>query len=317
MCGDASYYCPLLLDYPYGNDRPRKVSIGYYSIGSGGSTLGGDGASAIVTRTGQKITEKGYYSIDGIKYICPAGRYGAIEGLSTPLCSGYCDINGYYCPAGSVSPYMKACGNSNVICPKSTITPLLVRPGYYTSDPKLELCSPGKYRNWTGLSKDHTIHTSSSMPTSNIIPICQLCPLGTYKPNSGDNFNDCKPCNSNHSISTLNRVTCECLTILDENYNAIYNIKTDNCDIYTKSNILLLDESYYEGNSSFTRYEEYECEPGFFCVDGLRYICPAGYYGSRTREHANNINHKCEGKCAIGYYCPAGSTSPYALPCGR
>lgn len=316
MCGDPSYYCPPVLIYPYGNWYPTKVSIGYYSIGSGGSSINGDGASAVVTRIGQRIVEKGYYAIDGIKYICPAGRYGAIEGLSTSLCSGYCNINGYYCPPGSISPYMKACGNSNVICPKTTIVPLLVRPGYYTSDPKLELCSPGKYRNWTELSKDNTIYKSSIMPTSHLIPDCQLCPDGTYKPNSGDNFIDCKPCLLIDSKSTLNRITCECLIVLEMNYVSIYNISTDTCDIITKSEQLLLDEKYYEKNSSFTRYEEYECEPGYYCVNGLRYICPAGYYGSKSREHSNTIYHNCEGKCAVGYYCPEGSTSPYALPCG-
>jgi hypothetical protein len=34
-------------------------------------------------------------------YDCPAGRYGASAGLSSPLCSGLCR-SGYYCPVGSV-----------------------------------------------------------------------------------------------------------------------------------------------------------------------------------------------------------------------
>jgi hypothetical protein len=35
--------------------------------------------------------------------LCPAGRYGAVGGLSSPSCSGECEA-GFTCPAGSVLP---------------------------------------------------------------------------------------------------------------------------------------------------------------------------------------------------------------------
>ena len=51
--------------------------------------------------------------------------------------------------------------------------------------------------------------------------------------------------------------------------------------------------------------------------------CDAGYYNSRTRlqgtsdsSGSGTLSATCEGKCNAGYYCPAGSTTPYAVPCG-
>ena len=319
MCGDPSYFCPPVVEYPFGNFRPTKVGVGFYSIGSGGSAAGGDGASAVVTRTGQRIAEKGYYAVQGVLTICPAGRYGAVEGLSSPLCSGLCDVDGYYCPPGSTSPRQKACGGPNVICPKSTVVPLLVRPGYYTSDPRLEVCSPGKYRNWTA-SVDASNLQSVVMPTAASIPPCQLCPEGTYKPASGDSVDDCRPCNSRDTYSSADRVTCECQLIFEDAYTSVYDQVTDTCTVVEKTELQYIDESWYEPNSSFTRYDEFECEPGYYCVGGLRYICPAGRYGSKRRAHSETVAEgpltACEGLCATGYYCPEGSTSPYALPCG-
>lgn len=43
------------------------------------------------------------------------------------------------------------------------------------------------------------------------------------------------------------------------------------------------------------------CEPGYFCVDGIKYACPPGTYGQ-----VYGLNSmKCSGECAAGYYCPS------------
>jgi hypothetical protein len=45
---------------------------------------------------------------------------------------------------------------------------------------------------------------------------------------------------------------------------------------------------------------------------GLMLPCPAGLYGV-----AGGLNSSaCSGNCAAGWRCPAGSTTPTALPCG-
>ena len=54
------------------------------------------------------------------------------------------------------------------------------------------------------------------------------------------------------------------------------------------------------------------CEIGTFCVDGIKSLCPAGYFGDTQRLHSSS----CSGLCAAGYYCSAGSVTSYSTPCG-
>lgn len=253
MCGDPSLYCPVVTSFPHGNHKPIPVSEGYFTIGNGGAAEGGDGASAVVTRTSQSIAPPGYYARKGIKYICPAGKYGATAGLSTPECSGDCDVDGFYCPPGSISPFQKACGSPNVICPAGVVVPMQVRPGYYTSDPSLELCPPGMWRDWAGKSVDASIF--SPVATHSSIPACQLCPENTYKTKSGDSIAMCLPCNitTERVRSTSNRVTCECTAVVEEGFTSVYNTTTSECLILRENSTVYIDESYYEYNSSFTR----------------------------------------------------------------
>ena len=55
------------------------------------------------------------------------------------------------------------------------------------------------------------------------------------------------------------------------------------------------------------------CELGFFCLDGIRSPCPAGYFGDSQR--LDSIT--CSGQCNAGYYCSAGSITRTSNPCGR
>lgn len=98
MCGDPSFYCPPLTHYPFGNHRPVPVSEGYYTVGGGERWESFSAGANVAARVGQRLTEPGYYSMKGLKYLCPAGRYGRSYGLSSALCSGYCHVPGYYCP---------------------------------------------------------------------------------------------------------------------------------------------------------------------------------------------------------------------------
>ncbi|CAN0540313.1 unnamed protein product, partial [Ectocarpus sp. 8 AP-2014] len=46
-----------------------------------------------------------------------------------------------------------------------------------------------------------------------------------------------------------------------------------------------------------------QCEPGHFCVGGVRFPCPGGRFGASARE----VRPQCQGECAGGWYCPEGS----------
>ena len=54
------------------------------------------------------------------------------------------------------------------------------------------------------------------------------------------------------------------------------------------------------------------CPLGSYCLNGAAIPCPAGRYGKLTQLSTPS----CTGTCNAGFYCPAGSTSAAAVPCG-
>ena len=76
----------------------------------------------------------------------------------------------------------------------------------------------------------------------------------------------------------------------------------------------LVDKGHYSagGQDGSTRTREMLCEPGRFCKNGVRYECPAGYYGSTF----GNAESLCDGKCRVGYFCESGSSYERQFPCG-
>jgi hypothetical protein len=89
-CGENSFYCPE------GSFYPIKVRGGYY-------TEGGDSDKG--TRTRETICPTGSYCVNGVKYPCPAKRFGDVEGLTTFECSGWCPSS-YYCPLETSVPIL-------------------------------------------------------------------------------------------------------------------------------------------------------------------------------------------------------------------
>jgi hypothetical protein len=90
-CWDNStMYCPE------GSYQPILVPAGYYSVGDFETTK-----YTIVS------CPPGMYCVDGLKNMCPAGRYSAM-GSPTADCDGLCDA-GYYCPTMSTSPTQFPC----------------------------------------------------------------------------------------------------------------------------------------------------------------------------------------------------------------
>jgi hypothetical protein len=75
-----------------------------------------------------------------------------------------------------------------------------------------------------------------------------------------------------------------------------------------------VQSGYYTigGNDTNTRVMERLCEPGFWCADGLKYLCLPGYYGDTYGQ----IHSNCSGPCLPGYLCPEGSTAPNEIMCG-
>ena len=95
----------------------------------------------LLQRTGETACEKGYTCQDGVRSACPAGRYGNVEGISDPQCSGPCDA-GFVCASGSSAPnaddpdagaLVSECGSPSVYCPSGSASPRLVSTGYFST----------------------------------------------------------------------------------------------------------------------------------------------------------------------------------------
>lgn len=196
-------------------------------------------------------------------------------------------------------------------------------------------CPPGQYRTYSSLTPSNT---SASVSTMQAVPTCQLCPPNTYKIAAGDDISLCRPCPAKNSTSSSNRILCSCSPSLipnsninqtdkDQSLTTFFNILSGSCQILTVEAIRALSDEIwsqimnepnpnpsfnFNSDSSVTRYREFPCEPGYYCANGLRFKCPAGFYGSVEQE----TRPQCAGLCMAGYYCPLGSTSPYQNPCG-
>lgn len=207
---------------------------------------------------------------------------------------------------------MRYCGGDDVFCPAFTVAPIRVHSGFYTADYIYEVCPPGQWRNETIFLRSNDLIGNSAIVTMQPLWDCQLCPEGTYKSVSGDQYGLCLPCDAAQSVSSADRITCNCLTAVAPGYTSRFNISTGQCQRYATRDIPLIDASMWASNTSLTRSQQFPCDPGHFCAEGLRYKCPPGRYGALTQE----TRPLCEGVCTQGYYCLQSSTSPMSYPCG-
>jgi hypothetical protein len=114
----ATLYCPE------GSTRPLHTAQGYYAVSPHFEEGGGFG--------GQKVCPRGSYCIEGMRHLCPAGRYGAHKQNSNASCSGLCTA-GYFCGPGSVTDMQDRCPDAASYCPIGSPAPVLASTGYYTS----------------------------------------------------------------------------------------------------------------------------------------------------------------------------------------
>lgn len=144
-CGEAGRYCPR------GSSDFTVVSSGYYSVGiasiKGSYQLQDD----VSTRSGEVTCEKGTYCMEGVRYACNAGTYGATQGLSNADCSGLCKA-GWYCPQQSIWATQRICGSPSVYCSEGSSSPIPVSIGYFSiggngpsSRTNQTICPPGSY----------------------------------------------------------------------------------------------------------------------------------------------------------------------------
>ena len=68
--------------------HPPRVRRGYYSIGPATKPRSSSEDADVDIRRDEVLCEAGHYCVAGIRHPCPAGRFGATEGLDNARCSG-------------------------------------------------------------------------------------------------------------------------------------------------------------------------------------------------------------------------------------
>lgn len=316
-CGRSNFYCPE------GSELPFIAAKGYCTFADSSAFF--SGLSLELIRVDQRQAAPGEFAWSGNCFPCPVGTYGSSSGETNARCSGACAA-GFYCPSGSASSTQNECGAASVFCPSGSAAPVAVSNGFYTSKSSDE-CPPGMFRD---LSTSQSNYVDSLTGTSPIavnygdflfpLAACVLCPHGTFKPSPGDDLAMCQPCPQWTTKSSSDGRSCLCFRRdgglawnPSTNYHLFFNIDTMQCDLKPNSALVLEAVANAKASPSrFTRSQQFPCEKGFFCLNGLRSPCPAGYYGDAVME----TRSLCTAVCAPGYYCPLASTSSQQLRCG-
>jgi hypothetical protein len=249
------------------------------------------------TRATQIRCEPGTFCWLGLRLLCPPGRVGTRAGETDWLCAASCPP-GHFCGWGSTEP--TPCGRPDLYCPAASGAPTPVDVGHY-SDPNEPLdrrssqhiCPPGSYCSG-GLR----------------VP----CPEGTFGGAFGlSSPESCPPCAAGHycpvGSSSPTQMRCgERDGLGPRAYCPPGSARP-----------LLVSPGYYTVGGfeltrglpeNTTRTMQVRCEPGHYCLAGVRRECPAGRFAS------NPGSTSCDAPCAPGHFCPPGSVASTEFRCG-
>jgi len=233
----------------------------------------------------------GYYCPEGstLPTPCPAGTYGNVSGLSAPACSGLCEP-GHWCPVASVSPRQRQCTGGRV------------GSGFgLTTSACSSLCEDrGEYPSVSSTDDYVRANITDSLTGVAVLPgynpFCEpeWCAAGYYCP-PGSSRSTQVPCGSPAYYCAVGSAVP---TPVDTGY-------------YTVGLYSLPGRSQNSSDGT-TRTAQVICEPGYWCLAGLRTACPGGVYG----DTYGLSTAACSAPCADGYFCPIASSSPTQVPCG-
>ena len=314
-CTDSclkGHYCPE------GSVNPTKCPAGSYGATRG---LKDSSCSGLCSR-GHWCPEG---SISATEVQCAAGKYGPALGAMTKQCKAPDDISceqfsggpngtssagtrfcpddnycsaGYYCPAGSYKPDQNKCGGPHLYCPPSTALPKTVELGYYSIGPSSR---PGAYQS----SADELIRTSFALCEAGYWcrdGVKTACSVGRYGKVRGEMDPACSGlCQAGFKCGSASTIPTE--SICGEGPH-VY------CPEGSHNNIIAPSGFYTVNGSATTKSAILPCEPGNYCIDGIKRLCPSGRYSKNGSPSA-----ACDGLCDAGFYCPEGSASRQQAPC--
>lgn len=251
-----------------------------------------------LTRSQQFPCEPGFVCERGVRRRCPAGHFGPLAQETRPFCGGVCAA-GFYCPAGSTSQFQLACGNPNLICPEGSPRPREVSKGFYSNEDEGSgllrssqlICPPGFFCE-SGLRRP--------------------CPAGSFTDRPGSGEDSCRPCQPGYF--------CEPASPLARQFpcgnSSVYcppgsaRPLLAHLGFYTTTTGVDAGAEAFWDPANSTQSVELPCEPGYFCIGGVKYPCPPGTFGWRYGMHSPS----CGGPCAAGYYCPSYLAPQPAAP---
>ena len=203
-----------------------------------------------------------------------------------------------------------SCGNRSVYCPTGSGAPSPVAIGYYSVG----------YENQTTTQAVSVAGDSPYLPTywTTQMTSQQQCSPGSYC-HGGESF----LCPQGKYGATAGLADAMCSGSCMEGYfcpagsTKAMQVPCGSSSVFCPTGTgepLPVYPGYYAvgGSSDTTRSAERKCEPGSYCVAGVRSLCAAGRWGGGFGA----INSSCSGPCAAGYYCPTGSSGPTEMECG-
>ena len=304
-CGGASFYCPE------GSARPKSITTAYYSVGlPRTSALDGEvdagvlGVDSSSTMVAQERCPPGYYCPFDVvaEQVVPRGRFwegGREGGRKGGREEGR--KGGREEGGGGATPATRKRTEDEKHPKASSPYPSPLTTILKTKGVKIP-CPAGRFGS-QGMNTD---------------PLCEgecaeghLCPEGSVTPTPVTCGNVMVYCPRGSSVPVP----------VKSGYYTIGFGAAQNADTSAQN----------------TQTGEEQCEPGTYCVGGVRFLCPPGKYGAS----AGATTSECSGKthagffsfleretnprpnrCAVGksdplsWYCPSGSTRPHPVSSG-
>jgi len=325
-----------------------------FGLAADPASLGLDAGEGALAFWCQGFCARGHWCAPGatspVQSPCPAGTYGAREGLGNASCSGPC-ARGHYCPPGSRAANEVPCpagrfGNQTGLtssacsanCGLHALS-LQLGPDARAAHLASHLGSGGATRDHRGSYGDYggalrhppyDLEASAFEVEAGLAsPFRELGPEPGRQPHWGGAGSSWPGSSGGADPSGFAAWAGAaedaffCLpSVCHEGYwcpNASVTGKERECGgagVYCpwgSAEPVKVRPGYYStgGSGPTTRTGERECEAGSFCVRGVRRKCPAGVFGSSP----GLTSKACDGPCAPGHYCPEGSTSEFQMRC--
>ncbi|KAH8097197.1 hypothetical protein JL720_79 [Aureococcus anophagefferens] len=273
------------------------------------------------TQDAEAPCEPGTFCVAGARFRCPAGRFGAVPGLAAANCSG---------------------AARRVVLPRGRPAPILLPAGRYSAAAGLAApgeaaeCPPGSYcvagstapadcpagRFGAPASRRRSASptspaTRASAPrASRARPGAAsraLSPAGRRRPRSLAVLADPAAQYPRRPLRRLRRVGLRrgglgAAAFCPAGSAAPTRVRAGHYTVGAAT----LERGNASDADADARVAEVACEPGHYCVLGVKTPCPPGSYGASS----GLADVACDGPCAPGYYCERGSATPTQNACG-